>query len=183
MVDETKKSIREGLISLLYEKEYNEIHMKEIAQRSNIGRRTLYRYFNSKEDILKYTAESLLDHFAEEIEKENNMSLQTIIHAFFVFMKKYKVEFMLLKKARLLSYIEDRLPELIAGVAAKTKYKGRPEEEVPFLGATVLPKDKYYFYFVFAGFWRVAIAWLEEEEGLSPEQMAEITLAIMKGQG
>ena len=110
------------------------------------------------------------------------MSLQTIIHAFFVFMKKYKVEFMLLKKARLLSYIEDRLPELIAGVAAKTKYKGRSAAEVPFLGVPVPAEDKYYFYFVFAGFWRVAIAWIEEDEALSPEKMAEITLKIMRGE-
>lgn len=182
MVNETKRCIREGMISLLREKEYSEIQMKEIAQRSNVGRRTLYRYFENKELIIKYIAESLMDHFAEEIEKQETMTLYTVILAFFAFVKKNRMEFMILKKARLLSFIEDRLPELIAGVAAKTKYKGRSAAEVPFLGVPVPAEDKYYFYFVFAGFWRVAIAWIEEDEALSPEKMAEITLKIMRGE-
>lgn len=181
MVDETRNCIREGMISLLREKEYREIQMQEIARRSNIGRRTLYRYFGNKETIVKYIAESLMDHFAEEIEKEETLTLYTVSHAFFVFMKNNRTEFMILKKARLLSFIEDRLPELIAGAAAKTKYKGRSKAEVPFLGIPVPAGDKYFFYFVFAGFWRVAIAWLEEDEALSPEEMTEITLKIMQG--
>lgn len=35
VVDETKRCIREGMISLLHEKEYSDIKMQEIAQRSN----------------------------------------------------------------------------------------------------------------------------------------------------
>lgn len=181
MVDETKRCIREGMISLLHEKEYRDIQMKEIAQQSNIGRRTLYRYFENKEAIIQYIAKSLMDRFADEIEKEEIMTLYTVIHAFFVFMKNNRDEFRILKKARLLSYIEDRLPELIARVAAKTKYKGKNESEIPFLGLSIPPEDKYFFYFVFSGFWHVAISWLEEDTELSPEKMTEITLKIMRG--
>lgn len=181
-MDEPKRCIRQGMISLLKEKGYSDIQMKEIAQRSNVSRRTLYRYFDNKESIVKYIAESLMDNFAEEIKNETTMNLYTVIHAFFVFIKNNQEEFLILKKARLLSYIEDRLPELIAGVAAKTKYIGKNLTEIPFLGATVPSGDKYYFYFVFAGFWRVAMAWLEEDEVLSPEKMTEITIKIMEGQ-
>lgn len=179
---ESKKCIREGMISLLEEKEYSDIQMKEIAQRSNVSRRTLYRYFDNKESIIKYIAESLMDHFSDEIKNETTMNLYTVIHAFFVFIKNNQKEFLILKKARLLCYIEDRLPELIAGVAAKTKYAAKKTAEIPFLGASVPSGDKYYFYFVFAGFWRVAMAWLEEDEALSPEKMTEITIKIMEGQ-
>lgn len=62
----------------------------------------------------------------------------------------------------------------------KNKYAKKRPEEIPFWEALVPSGDKYYFYFVFAGFWRVAMAWLEEDEALSPEKMTEITMKIMR---
>lgn len=44
MVNQTLECIRESIISLLNEKEYEKIRMKEIAERAPIGRKTLYRY-------------------------------------------------------------------------------------------------------------------------------------------
>lgn len=44
MVNQTLECIRESMISLLNEKEYEKIRMKEIAERAPIGRKSLYRY-------------------------------------------------------------------------------------------------------------------------------------------
>lgn len=64
MVNQTIECIRESMLSLLEEKEYSKIQMKEIAERAHVGRKTLYRYFDCKEKIVKYIAESLMDCFA-----------------------------------------------------------------------------------------------------------------------
>lgn len=181
MVDETRKCIRDGMISLLQEKHFSEIQMIEIAQRANIGRRTLYRYFENKDSIAQYMAESLMDGFAAEIEKENPLTLGGVVHAFYTFIQKNRTELVVLKKSRLLGYIEERLPELIVGVAAKTKYKDKPLEEVPLLGAQIPAQDKYFLHFVIAGCWRVAMVWIAEDEKLTSDQMADITVKILTG--
>lgn len=183
MVDETRQCIRAGMISLLKEKSFSEIQMKEIAQRANIGRRTLYRYFENKDFIAEYIAVSLMERFASELEKENPLTLNGVVHAFYRFIRDNRTELAILKKSRLLGYIEEKLPELIAGVAAETKYKGRLLEEVPLLGAQIPAQDKYFLHFVIAGCWRVAMVWIEEDEKLTAEQMADITVKILSGIG
>lgn len=63
----TKELIRDTLQELLEEKDYTEISMKEIAKSANVGRRTLYRYFGTKGDIVRFMADSVMDEFAEAL--------------------------------------------------------------------------------------------------------------------
>lgn len=180
MVDETLNCIRAGMLSLLQEKDYSNIQMKEIAERSNIGRRTLYRYFENKELILKYIAESLMDRLADEIAHSEQMTLFSVTCAFFQFLQNNRTEFMLLKKARLLSYIEDHLFELISRVAAKTKYKEMDPEEMHRVLNSASYEDQYDLQFTIAGVWRIGMLWLEESHDLTPEQMTIIIGNIMR---
>ena len=63
----TKELIRDTLQELLEKKDYTEISMKEIAKSANVGRRTLYRYFGTKGDIVRFMADSVMDEFAEAL--------------------------------------------------------------------------------------------------------------------
>ena len=63
----TKELIRDTLQKLLEEKDYAEISMKEIAKSANVGRRTLYRYFGTKDDIVRFMADSVMDEFADAL--------------------------------------------------------------------------------------------------------------------
>ena len=179
MVDSTLRCIRESMLELLREKEYSEIQMKEIAESAHIGRRTLYRYFENKEQIVKYVAESLMDNFAEEIEKQDQMTLYSVTYAFYSFIEKNKGEFELLKSARLLGLIEDNLLAMISRVAVKTKYKDQSPQELKEMVAHMPVEEKYEFHYTFAGYWSLAMAWLEEEDNLSVEEITKITIKIM----
>ncbi len=180
MVNETLNCIRTGMLTLLQEKDYSSIQMKEIAERSNVGRRTLYQYFENKEMILKYIAESLMDRFADEIARSEQMTLFSVTCAFFQFLQNNRTEFMLLKKARLLSYIEEHLFELVSHVAAKTKYKEMDPEEMHRILNSASYEDQYELQYTIAGMWRIGMLWLEESHDLTPEQMTVITGNIMR---
>ncbi len=184
MVNQTIECIRESMLSLLEEKEYSKIQMKEIAERAHVGRKTLYRYFDCKEKIVKYIAESLMDCFAGEIHKRNGeeLTLKGVTHAFFGFINDNREEFKILKKARLLSYIEDNLFELISQVASKTKFKGMTADEVQEMQKSQKPEDKYALYYTLAGYWCVAMAWMDGNDSLTPDEIAEIAVKIMTGQ-
>lgn len=182
MIDDTLRCIRESMMTLLDEKEYSTIQMKEIAQRANIGRRTLYRYFENKNQVLKYIAESLINRFAEEIKRQEKLTLQSVTYAFYVFIEKNRSEFILFKKAGLLNYLEEEIPKLIIGVAAKTKYKDKEPAELQQLQSNLPIIDKYARCYTIAGYWHIAMLWMEENNPSSPEEMTEITLKIMRGE-
>ncbi len=51
-VQKTRKLLHEALIALLHEKRYDDIVVKEILDRANVGRSTFYTHFRDKDDLL-----------------------------------------------------------------------------------------------------------------------------------
>ncbi|MBQ0058744.1 MAG: TetR/AcrR family transcriptional regulator [Lachnospiraceae bacterium] len=180
MVDETLQCIRESMMGLLAKKEYSKIQMKEIAENAHVGRKTLYRYFDSKESLMEYVAESLMNRLADGILTQGELSFENVTYAFFEFVRDNQEEFRILKKGKVLSYLEDNLFALIAQVAAKTKYKGKSAQEVQELTQASLGQ-KYALHFMLAGHWRMAMVWIDEDPFLSPRQMMEMSLQVMSG--
>lgn len=74
----TKELIRDTLQKLLEERDYAEISMKEIAERANVGRRTLYWYFRTKDDIVRFMADSVMDEFADALLLQGAESLEKV---------------------------------------------------------------------------------------------------------
>ena len=51
-VQKTQGLLREALVSLIHEKSYNAIAVKEILDRANVGRSTFYTHFRDKDELL-----------------------------------------------------------------------------------------------------------------------------------
>src|SRR5512146_1858832 len=51
-VQKTQNLLRAALISLIAEKPYDSIVVKEILDRANVGRSTFYMHFRDKDDLL-----------------------------------------------------------------------------------------------------------------------------------
>jgi AcrR family transcriptional regulator len=51
-VQKTRKLLHEALMALLHEKRYDDIVVKEILDRANVGRSTFYTHFRDKDDLL-----------------------------------------------------------------------------------------------------------------------------------
>ena len=51
-IEKTEKALREALASLIAEKPYDSIAVKEILDRANVGRSTFYTHFRDKDDLL-----------------------------------------------------------------------------------------------------------------------------------
>lgn len=48
----TRKALREALISLMFEKNYDDIVIQEVLDRANAGRSTFYTHYRDKDDLL-----------------------------------------------------------------------------------------------------------------------------------
>jgi AcrR family transcriptional regulator len=51
-VQKTQRLLREALFSLIHEKDYDAIVVKEILDRANVGRSTFYTHFRDKDELL-----------------------------------------------------------------------------------------------------------------------------------
>src|ERR1700737_4317442 len=51
-VQKTQTLLREALVSLIREKSYDSIAVKEILDRANVGRSAFYMHFKDKDDLL-----------------------------------------------------------------------------------------------------------------------------------
>ncbi len=51
-IQKTQKLLREALSSLIHEKNYDSIVVKEILDRANVGRSTFYTHFGDKDELL-----------------------------------------------------------------------------------------------------------------------------------
>jgi len=203
----TKEIIKDTLLNLLREQNYSQIQMKKIAERANVGRRTLYRYFQTKDDIVKYISDSLMDEFAvgrrtlyryfqtkDDIVKyisdslmdefanallENDaIGLEQTTKTYFFFWEKNIEIFHCLDDSHLLHHIEDHLAEYIMQVALKTKMKDVDMSLQQIL--LEMPKQEIYgFYFTIAGYWELTKRWMREENRDTPEEISRLVLEIL----
>lgn len=172
----TKLWIINSLLELLKRKEYASITINMIADNAQLGRRTFYRHFDTKDEAMKYITELLMDEFATNIKDSNAKSFEGILVAYFEFWEQYIDVLLLLKKAHLLYFIEDNLPELIMSVAKKVKHI---PEAIPLETLSKLyTKYNYEFTIKLSGLWKATIIWCEESPRKTPQEIAEIITSL-----
>ncbi len=61
----TREKLRQALISLLMEKDYEAISIRDITQRAHVGYATFFRHYASKDDLLADAFEESVAHLQE----------------------------------------------------------------------------------------------------------------------
>ncbi|MDO4816172.1 MAG: TetR/AcrR family transcriptional regulator [Bacillota bacterium] len=51
MVEKSKKAIKDALLEIMYEKDFNDITVSELLKKANISRGTFYAHFKNLEDV------------------------------------------------------------------------------------------------------------------------------------
>jgi AcrR family transcriptional regulator len=59
-VARTERALRDALVSLVHEKNYDSIVVKEILERANVGRSAFYAHFRGKRDLLENGIQHML---------------------------------------------------------------------------------------------------------------------------
>jgi AcrR family transcriptional regulator len=69
-IEKTENLLRDSLISLIREKDYDSIAVKEILDRANVGRSTFYMHFRDKDELLV----SGIHHMLGPVQSKANQS-------------------------------------------------------------------------------------------------------------
>jgi len=142
--------------------------IKEIAERAGLDRKTFYRHFHSKEEVLYLQLQDLCQIYIEELKELPELSAYLITKSYFSICAQYSHFFKLLERNELLSLVllkfNEYLPALNNLFLDNPSYRNKP---------------KYELMYQAGGFWNVTNRWIRDGMKESPERMAEIVSAIM----
>ncbi|MCD7819744.1 MAG: TetR/AcrR family transcriptional regulator [Lachnospiraceae bacterium] len=163
----TKDSIFTALIQLMEQKEYKYITVTDIARKSGVSRMTYYRTYSSKEDILvqyfRKTAQSM-------VSEANGDAGRALSSFFSFFLEKSSI-------AKLLAQA-DLTKLLIECFSVLTDFL----YEALHQDSWKEPENSYAARFESGGLFSILTRWLETGTKESPDDMAAITLKILKRQ-
>lgn len=170
--NQTRLFIINSLLELLEKKDYSSITINMIVNRANLGRRTFYRYFKTKDNTIEYISELLMEQFAQTLISNHASSMETVTISYFQFWEQYIDVLLLLKKAHVLYFIEENFESLIISVAKKVVHI--PDDISIENSVELYEKYNYEFSIKLAGFWKATILWSKETPRKTPEEMAKI---------
>jgi len=156
-----KKCIVDALTQLMQEKDFDKISVTELCDRAGVSRMTYYRYFETKNDVikehLKYIAQKFQKDFQNWKEK-NTTNGKVLIQFIFAYFKKYSGFINAIRKANLTEYVLKFFNTYLENVTKAVK------------------KDTGYIYKIygFAGaLYNIYMKWLDNGMKESVREMAD----------
>ncbi len=183
----TKDCIFTALISLMEQKEYKYITVTDIARKAGMSRMTYYRTYSSKEDILvqhfQKTAQAMVPAAARGGAPDGapaagsdvlpdsavDCCAMTALRNFFTYFQKNRKLTKLLEDAGLMGLLVECF-SVFTDYLYHTLHAQTRETA----------QHNYAAHFAIGGLFSILICHLENGALESPEEMAEITLAIMR---
>lgn len=163
---------REWLINAFFDllsiKPLNSITILEIAQKAELDRRTFYRHFKTKEDIINYYIHEAAKSYEDAMRENKFIDNRAIAQVFFEICLENKKNLKILYKQNLLHLL---LSELNIIFTKYQKQFARQEE-------LQMENREYFLAYNIGGFWNLLIKWLDDDCKKTPEQLAEIVEQI-----
>lgn len=152
---QSKRRLINSLLELMEEKPYHKINIQELATRAGMDRRTFYRNFDSKEDILIRYMDILGRKYLSLLRSRDELTILTCLHLLFDLVEEHKSFLSLLYKNNLAYFLSDYFNGLIPAISEIMEEKS---------GAMTTPDKKeevaYIVTFNLGGFWSILIRWI-----------------------
>jgi AcrR family transcriptional regulator len=166
---QSKEWIVESFFDLLSVKPLDTITISEITQNAELDRRTFYRHFKAKEDVIRYCIHKEADKCAEAMRRNNNaIDIFTIAQTFFAACNGIKEMLLMLHKQDLLHLFFAELNILIP------KY----HFQFPVHEMLQVENSDFILAYNIGGLCNLLIKWLDDGCRKPPDQMAEIVVQV-----
>lgn len=166
IAEQSKKWLVEALLDLMKEKQYSIITVKEIADKAQLSRRTFYRNFNVKEDLLSEYAKYLFEDYINSIKEPINLTFSDVLVIYFEFWNEHIKELELLKQNHLFYFIMEQSNLFIIDITKVVKaqwHNYHDDVEKEYIGL-----------FSTGGLCNVLSKWVDDKERKTPKEMAQI---------
>lgn len=163
--NQSKQWMEDALLKLMQTENYKEITIQEITDAAGLSRRTFYRNYFSKEEILEGCFYKIWLEYESLIRKQTDLTLPNIAKVFFTVMQKHFNFLSLINRHHLLPIFLSKVDEFLPPTFDELKGK-----KMPF------PKESIQYALIFStgGFMRILIRWMNDSEQKPPEEMAAV---------
>lgn len=151
-----KECIADALLQLMKKKRFENITVTEIINRANVGRSTYYRNFSSKESVLVYKVDLMMDQWVQEEYTRQFDSEKDIFISLFCYLLTIREELETIVRAGM----ENTL--------LTANYRVFEAEEYPSAS------QKYHVCYHTMGLSGVILSWIKRGMKESPEEMGKI---------
>ncbi len=154
----SKNLLTETLLRLMKQYPYREITVKHILLESGISRKTFYRNFISKDDILDSYIDTVLYQYLAAIKKQGEYSMVSMLEIIFPFCEAHKDLLFLLRDNGLLYLLLQKLNRLVWD--EHRRIARNMQGQIPD-AASVL--SQYIVSFNIGGIWNIIAGWIEND--------------------
>ena len=161
----SKEWIEDAFYSLLQKKDYDSITVSEIAQKAGLSRRTFYRAFESKQDIITYLLVRIFSDYIAALKRLPVKTREHLAVAIVDFVNQHLAFFQCLKRNHLDHLLIDFFDKQLA--AGRDEIWGGSfcdDEETERVFMMTISIEHY----------NVIRLWLELHDKKTPEEMAEL---------
>lgn len=156
---QSRKKITKALFSIMEQYNFKDITVTQIAQESNLSRKTFYRLYNCKEDILNEFFTEIYNECLQEIKKQQISSYWSVVQLYFDFWEQRYDLILLLKKHDLLPLLMDYSLKNSPAIFATVR-----SDEIVQKFAPLLP---YMLSYAVGGMHSMLITWIENDRKIS----------------
>lgn len=160
----SKKEITQALLKLMEQYPYAEITVKQIVLETRLVRKTFYRNFTSKDDVLDSYINNILKEYTENAVAEN----ADILSVIFDFCIKYKDFLLLLNENNMLYLLLIRLNTYIPSA-----HIDAVDSSNPFIRCFDGLDPDYLIAFNVGAVWNVICKWIENKMEDPPEKIVK----------
>lgn len=154
----SKRILTETLLRLMKQYPYHEITVKHIILESGISRKTFYRNFLSKDDILNSYIDTILYQYLQAIKEQAKYSLLQMLDIIFSFCENNRDLLFLLRDNNLLYLPLLKLNRLLPIEHTKIT-RNIPEQN----SDTTSVLSQYIVFFNIGGIWNIIVGWIEND--------------------
>lgn len=173
---QSKEWLMNSLVSLMQIKDFKNITVSEIAENTGLVRRTFYRNFASKEDVLQSYFNTLVDEFVAKISVQSTIDCNRSLRELFKICKNHKSFFFGLKNSNMLGFMLQQwnlvLPKIHAEMLDRIHRFPKTSND------KVL---EYLLAFNVGGTFNMVIKWINEDMEMSPDELADIVEEFSNG--
>ena len=159
---QTRQWLEEALFDLLAtKKSLHNISIAELSEHAQIARRTFYRYYHSKEEVLTNYLDRLIQDYIIELQTEKLSNFEDLVNFFFRYWSQYTESLKILQNANLLVLIlqmaYDKLPAIYTTVMAPWHITNTNQKQIT-----------YDSRFITGGFYNIFDEWLKGDYQTMP---------------
>lgn len=165
MVIESRKKLKDALLVIMRQYHFKEITVTQITQEAKLSRKTFYRLYSNKEEILEEYFQSLFEAFAERLKAQDIHHYWEVVQLYFDFWEEKREFLCLLNKQGIFINLMDVFYKRSFEIFEYVRSKEVMDSFSPYL--------PYLIAYALGGMHSMLLKWVEEDMNIPSSVLIE----------